>query len=310
MSFQTVLCLLFTGSVFGSISSVPLFIWSPLGYFREGKCTEQEVTDVVTASDVAAGMRRLGKAGAQTKGGSNMLLDSFATSTPASRPEVVLSFFAPHLGKTKPGYASTVELLEETFGSAKSCVSAPFVEVEAGLSKTLSNSLGLNPKAQVVTYELGASNCGTILMQIRDNAELFGNDATDLLTLRSEDNTPLDGSCVKRIIELVSSKAKNNVVFTFSTDETTQLTTDFGGDYIAQSQLLYSLNNDDRRSLLDDAAPNATPGKVQYVSTPILTGLLLSFVLLIFLFIGISCLMSIDAPQRFAIEALPVPKEY
>lgn len=310
MSFQTVLCFLFTGSVFGSISSVPLFIWSPLGYFREGKCTEQELTDVVTASDVAAGMRRLGKAGAQTKGGSNMLLDSFATATPASRPEVVLSFFAPQLRKTKPGYASTMELLEDTFGSAKSCVSAPFVEVDTGLSKTLSNSLGLNPKAQVVTYELGASNCGTILMQIRDNAELFGNDATDLLTLRSVDDTPLDGSCVKRIIELVSSKAKNNVVFTFSTDESTQITTDFGSE-VAQSQLLYSLNSDERqmRSLLD-VPSNATPGKVQYVSTPILTGLLLSFVLLIFLLIGVNCLMSIDAPQRFATEALPIPKEY
>lgn len=307
MSFQTVLCFLLAGSVFGSISSVPLFIWSPLGYFREGKCTEQELTDV-TASDVAAGMRRLGKAGSQMKGGSNMLLDSFATSSPASRPEVVLSFFTPQLGKTKPGYASTVQLLEDTFGSAKSCVSAPFVEVESGLSKTMSNSLGLNPKAQVVTYQLGASNCGNILMQIRDNSELFGNDATDLLTLRSEDNTPLDGACVKRIIELVSAKTKNNVVFTLSSDEPTQIITDFESEAV-QSQL-YSLNSDKQMRSLLDATKNATPGKVQYVSTPILTGLLLSFVMLIFLFIGVSCLMSIDAPQRFATEALPVPKEY
>ena len=309
MTFQTLLCFLLTGSVFGSISSVPLFIWSPLGYFRESKCTEQELTDVVTASDVAAGMRRLGKAGTQAKGSSNMLLDSFASASPASRPEVVLSFFAPQLGKTKPGYASTVQLLEDTFGSSKSCVSAPFVEAESGLSKTSSNSLGLNPKAQVVTYQLGASNCGTILMQIRDNSELFDNDATDLLSLRSEDNTPLDAACVKRVIELVSSKTKDNVVFTFSTDEPTQLITDFGVPAIP-SQLYSSMNSDDRkmRSLLD--LPKATPGLVQYVSPTILTALILSFVLLIFLFIGVGCLMSIDAPQRFATEALPVPKEY
>jgi len=226
----------------------------------------------------------------------------------------VLSFFYPQLGKTKAGHASAVELLEETLGSAKACVSAPFVEIESGsLSKTLSNSLGLNPKAQVVAYQLGASNCGAILMQIRDNAELFGNDATDLLTLRSVDNTPLDSGCVKRIMELVSSKTKNNVVFTFSADEPTQIITDFPLEAM-QSHQLYSLNHDDKkiRSLLETDAPRnvANDGALQYISTPILTGLMLSFVLLIFLFIGVGCLMSIDAPQRFATEALPVPKEY
>jgi len=151
-------------------------------------------------------------------------------------------------------------------------------------------------------------------MQIRDNAELFGNDATDLLTLRPMNGIPLDSGCVKRIIELVSSKTKNNVVFTFSADEPTQIITDFSSDAV-QSQQLYSLERDEKkiRSLLDTnggVARNATPGALQYISTPILTGLMLSFVLLIFLFIGVGCLMSIDAPQRFATEALPVPKEY
>jgi hypothetical protein len=271
----------------------------------------------VSAIDVAAGMRRLGKAGSQAKGSSSALLDSFAPVSPANRPEAVLSFFYPQLGRTKAGHASAVQLLEEILGSSKSCVSAPFVEVESGsLSKTLSNSLSLNPKAQVVSYQLGASNCGSILMQIRDNAELFGNEATDLLTLRSSDDTPLDSGCVKRIIELVSSKTKNNVVFTFSADEPTQIITDFASEAV-QSQKLYSLSRDDKkiRSLLettDGEAPrsNANPGALQYISTPILTGLMLGFVLLIFLFIGVGCLMSIDAPQRFATEALPVPKEY
>jgi len=243
------------------------------------------------------------------------LLESLNQVSPANRPEAVLSFFYPQLGKTKAGHASAVELLEETLGSSKSCVSAPFVEMESGsLSKTLSNSLGLNPKAQVVAYQLGASNCGAILMQIRDNAELFGNDATDLLTLRSVDDTPLDSGCVKRIIELVSSKTKNNVVFTLSADEPTQIITDFPSEAV-QSHQLYSAREDKKiRSLLetDDGKPKttATPGALQYISTPILTGLMLSFVMLIFLFIGVGCLMSIDAPQRFATEALPVPKEY
>jgi len=315
MFFHYVLCFLLAG-VAASMSSVPLFMWSPLGYFSGSACTERELEGTVSSSDVAAIMRRLGKAGPQAKGSSNTLLESFTQVSPANRPEAVLSFFYPQLGKTKAGHASAVELLEETLGSSKSCVSAPFVEIESGsLSKTLSNSLALNPKAQVVAYQLGASNCGAILMQIRDNAELFGNDATDLLTLRSVDDTPLDSGCVKRIIELVSSKTKNNVVFTFSADEPTQIITDFPSEAV-QSHQLYSLNRDDKkiRSLLetdDGSSKNAvTPGALQYISTPILTGLMLSFVLLIFLFIGVGCLMSIDAPQRFATEALPVPKEY
>jgi len=314
MFLQTVVCFLLAGSVSASISSVPLFMWSPLGYFSGSKCTEQELGGAVSSSDVAATMRRLVKAGSQAKG-SSALLDSFATVSPANRPEAVLSFFYPQLGQTKAGHASAVQLLEETLGSSKSCVSAPFVEVESGsLSKTLSNSLGLNPKAQVVAYQLGASNCGAILMQIRDNAELFGNDATDLLTLRSLDDTPLDSGCVKRIIELVSSKTKNNVVFTFSADEPTHIITDFPTEAV-QSHQLFSIDRDEKkiRSLLETdggMSRNATAGALQYISTPILTGLMLSFVMLIFLYIGVGCLMSIDAPQRFATEALPVPKEY
>jgi hypothetical protein len=270
--------------------------------------------ETVSSSDVAAGMRRLCKAGPQ-KGGSNVFLDYFAQSSPANRPEAVLSFFYPQLSK-KATRASAVQLLEDTLGSSRSCISAPFVNVESSsLSKTLSNSFGLNPKAQVLSYQLGSSNCGAILVQIRDNADLFSNDATDYLTLRSQDDTTLDVGCVKRIIELVSSKSKNNVVFTLSADEPTQIITDFPSEAV-QAHQLYSMENTDKkiRSLLETGTDvprnDTTPGKLQYISTPILTGLLLSFALLIFLFIGVGCLMSIDAPQRFATEALPVPKEY
>jgi len=190
------------------------------------------------------------------------------------------------------------------------------VELDSsGLSKTLSNSLGLNHKAQVVSYQLGASNCGAISTQIRDNSELFANGVTDLLTLRPEGDS-LDVGCVKRIIELVSAKTNNHVVFTLSADEGSTIITDFSNEAV-QSHQFYSLNRDDKklRSLLETDGPAAprnatTPGALQYISTPILTGLMLGFVLLIFLFIGVGCLMSIDAPQRFATEALPVPKEY
>lgn len=279
---------------------------------------EKEISSL-SAGEVGASMRRLAKAGGQTQGSANMLLESFAAVSPADRPEAVLSFFYPHLQKAKAGYAAAVQLLEETLGSAKSCVSAPFVNADESLSKTLSNSLGLNPKAQVVSYQLGSSNCGAILAQIRDNSELFGNEATDLLTLRPQDDSPLDSGCVKRIIELVLAKTKNNVVFTISSDEPTRITTDFPTPAL-QSHQLFSLERDDKklRALMEvdeETAPRVprnvtTPGALQYISTPILTGLMLGFVLLIFLFIGVGCLMSIDAPQRFATEALPVPKEY
>jgi len=268
----------------------------------------------VSSSEVGASFRMLGKAGSQSKG-SNALSEAFAKASP-KRPEAVLSFFYPQLGQTRPGQASAVQLLEEVLGSSQSCVSVPFVELEStSLSKALSNSLGLNPKAQVVAYQLGSSNCGAILMQIRDNHELFGNEATDLLTLRPQGDS-LDNACVKRIIELVSAKTNNNVVFTLSADEATTITTDFPSEAV-QSHQFFSLNRDDKklRSLLETDGLKApgnvtTPGALQYISTPILTGLMLGFVLLIFLFIGVSCLMSIDAPQRFATEALPVPKEY
>jgi len=312
MIFQTTLCFLVAG-VSATISSVPLFMWSPLGYFSESRCTEQELSGSVNSGDVAAAMRRLGKAGAQSKGSSSVLVEALAKTSPADRPEAVLSFLYPQLNQAKPGFASAVQLLEESLGSAQSCVSAPFVQVESSsISKTLSNSLGLNPKAQVLAYQLGASNCGAILMQIRDNAELFGNGATDLLTLRPQAGAELDSQCVKRIMELVSAKTNNNVIFTASADEPTQIITDFPSESVHSHQL-YSLERDNKlRSLLETQGPQnvTTPGALQYISTPILTGLMLSFVLLIFLFIGVGCLMSIDAPQRFATEALPVPKEY
>lgn len=316
MFFQTVLCVLLVG-VSATVSSVPLFMWSPMGYFADSKCTEQEVMGSVSSSDVAASMRRLGKVGSQAKGSSSALLNAFSKDSSTDRPEAVLSFFYPQLGKTKHGHAAALQLLEETLKSSKSCVSAPFVEVDSGsLSKVLSNSLSLNPKAQVVSYQLGSSNCGSILMQIRDNAELFGNGATDLLALRPQDDSALDSECAKRIIELVSSKTKNNVVFTFSADEPTQITTDFPSEAVQLHQLftekkLRSLLDDNEMPRLSNSSNNITsPGALQYISAPILTGLMLGFVLLIFLFIGVGCLMSIDAPQRFSTEVLPVPKEY
>jgi len=313
MILQTVLCCLM-GSVFAAVSSVPLFMWSPLGYFSESRCTEWEVDDRVSSSDVAAGLRRLVKAGSQSRDNSNAFLDYFSQSSPANRPEAVLSLFYPQLGKAKATHSSATQVLEEALGASPSCIAAPFVNVDSGsLSKTLANSLGLNPKAQVLSFQLDGSNCGSILVQIRDNADLFSNDATDLLTLRSADDQPLDTGCVKRIMELVSAKTKNNVVFTVAADEPTQIITDFPSEAV-QTHQWYSLDRQDDkkiRSLLEEGARNTTtPGALQYISTPILTGLLLSFVLLIFLFIGVSCLMSVDAPQRYATEALPVPKEY
>jgi len=312
--FQIVLCCL-VGNVYASVSSVPLFMWSPLGYFSQSKCTEWEIDQWVSSSDVAAGLRRLVKAGSQSKESSNSLLEYFTPSSPANRPEAVLSLFYPQLSPGHLGHASATQLLQETFASSPSCVSAPFVTVDGSLSKTLANSLSLNPKAQVLSYQLGPSNCPSILVQIRDNVDLFSNDATDLLTLRSSDEHPLDRECVKRIIELVAAKTKNNVVFTVSADEPTQIVTDFPSEAVQTHQLFSTDHGEDKkiRSLLEGGgtvrATNST-GALQYISTPILTGLLLSFVLLIFLFIGVGCLMSVDAPQRFATEPLAVPKEY
>jgi len=286
-SLHSLFALLLVLTGVGAEVVAPLFMWSPHGYFTHSRCQQREFGEVVSSDDLASGIPGLG-ASSRGQGALNSLVHD------SSKPEAIVAFV---YSKGELSHdVSTRGLIEELLASSTSCVSIPFVEARKDLTQSLTSAVQGSAQAQVLS--LGSSTCDAVLDQLRA-ASLFSNGATDLIILQQP-----DGSCVKRVIELVTSK-QQRVVFA-ATEEPTTIVTEVSCEVEPRKY------RSSRVLLEDQVAPptNSTSAPLQYISTPILMGLMLAFVLLLFLFIGVGCLMSIDAPQRFATEPLPVPKEY
>jgi len=286
--------LLLMNGIGADVAVAPLFMWSPRGYFTRSQCAQWEVGEVVSAEDISGAVRRL--AGATADVQQSPLSDVVASSSDV--PEAVVAFVYPKLS-TLTKDVQVLQLVEGYLENSASCVSMPFVDAQKTISQTITSALRFNRKAQDFSLQLG-SDCDATMGYIRGSG-LLSNGVTDLVVVRTDGMG--DGACMKRIIELVAAQSEEKVVLAL-TAEPTSIVTDVSCEI---DEPLRS-----SRVLLQMSPPNnsTSPGVIQYISPPILTALMLSFVLLMFLLIGVSCLLSVDAPQRFATESLPVPKEY
>jgi len=289
-SLRSLFCLLISG-IAADVAVSSVYMWSPFGYLTGSQCAQLEGGDIVTSEELAAELSRFNSPPDDAKPRNHHLV--VQTS---DRPEALLAFVYQKASLLNTD-TSALRLIEEYLDSSKSCASVPFVDVRSTMSESLQSATRGDPRAQVLSLQLEQSNCGAILAQLQDS-HLFGNGVTDLVQLRTDHK--LDGECVRNLTALAIAMSKGRLVLAV-TAEATKIITDIPCEMLLPHS----------RVLLQTipGLPTA-PGALQYISTPILMGLMLAFVLLLFLFIGITCLLSIDAPQRFATESLPVPKEY
>jgi hypothetical protein len=291
---SAVFALLLVSGIGAEVAVAPVFMWSSVGYFTGSQCTRQEVDSIVSAEELGWAVKHL--IGTPQKGMEHNPLQSLVA--PASdRPEAVLAFVY-----SKPSIlnADIQTTLVEEYLQTKPCLSVPFVDMGKTTSaQALTAAIRTNPQAQVVDLQLGSS-CDSVLASL-GGSSLFSNGVTDLVLVHVSGK--VEGSCAKKVIELASSKA-DRLIFAMTAESQSMVT-----DLPCEIDPAW---HGASRMLLEDTikATNTTAGRLQYISTPILMGLMLMFVMLMFLLIGVSCLMSIDAPQRFATESLPVPKEY
>lgn len=313
--------LTFTACV-ADISSVPLFMWSPRRFFTDSSCVDKEASNVFSASDVGGGVRRLSKIGPQSTREENALLKHFSDNAPSNRPEVIMAFIYPTLSSATASRAAGAYLsdsvqapafkyLGSALGSAASCISAPYVDVTGEkLSTTLEAAVTADSKSSIVSVTLAdESSCAAAASMIKAKSTLFTNQATDLIIVRAGSHKDFDNGCMQTLIGLVGAATQDNFVALLSADDAPELVTDFSSPAL-QAHMDFTMQQTlgSSRALL--ATDSATNVPLYYVSTPIVMGLGVMFTFLIFLWIGIGCLMSVESPQRFASEGLPVVKEY
>jgi len=304
----TLTCTCMVLVVRAQVSSVPLLVWSSQQHFTNSDA-DWEVPAVVDVQDVAEILLHLGTVGLQPD--SNALLEYVVEPSSPSRPEVLVSFVfqkessasaLQEAGAFSGTQAPVFEFLQRALRAAKSSLVVPFLRTNnQAISQVLSSALA---SANGTTVKLEGGTCEAILSGLASHDAIFHNGATDLLLIQPHS---LDGACMDRILTAVTSLSRpGHMLALFTADSTgaPPVVTTFVGEEVGRLA---------QRRLLASAAMNASTTTIvgiQYVNAPILAGLALSFLMLIFLWVGVSCLMSIQAPVRFASQALPVPKEY
>jgi hypothetical protein len=221
-------------------------------------------------------------------------------ATSAKQPEVVLALIAAEMSSStalrQAGafggvQSSTFAFVKESLKAAKSCLSVPYLQSDA-TTKVLTD-------AAVTTVKLGASgvSCTSLMAELATHAAEFTNGKTELFTLNTEG---VDATCLTQLVADVSARTKGSFVALFTAEKS-----DVAEMILSKPTALIVEN--EARQLLSVQPLNTG---LLYVNAPILSGLFLAFMMLFFVWVGVSCLMSIQAPARFATVPLPVPKEY
>lgn len=266
------------------ISVVPLMMWSPQRYFAGSNCLDQEAVGILSKRDVVENLQEIS----------------------VKKSPVVLSFL-----QSKPVFRNIMgDLTPST-----SCLAAPFVDLGGeSMSQIVEETF---QKSKII--KLGNS-CDLALAGLQ-KTNIFSNSETSLILVRADDES-FDAACLSRITKLVSSKTGNNFVSLLSSEEPTKISTEFSTPVVQARRLLSAVS-----ASVTPPCSNATKlacdaingvlfydctcsAPLQYVSTPIVMALIVVFLLLGLAWVGVSCLMAIEAPSRFGTENLAIAKEF
>jgi hypothetical protein len=275
--------------VVASKSPIPVFLWSGE---RSFSLDHGETGDALETKDLSNALKQLVRPSEQL---STKLDQHISLQAP---PEVVVAFVASQWDARQFQQLPLQDLLQR---SASSLV-APYLYSEGKVSDVLVNALS-SPRYRVIAAQLSGdrkkqnnlSGCDALMASLHENERIFSDGVTQLVLTTFNQYDSTTGDCMRRVSEFVRTHT-DRYVGLVSADNSKQIMTEFQENEMA--------TRPGRRLLQQKfaATTNDTYTGPQYITSSILFGILLSFFLLFMLWMGISCLMSIEGPVRFAYQ--------
>jgi len=283
--------------------SVPLFLWSGKKYFGdnnerhpEGNRLMQDIIDEI-----------------------QILADS---STDVQRPEAILTFIFPDLDSTEVArqsgaYSSTSTslsafFLKDALTKSKSSLVVPHVLVEPSavpISVQLEDVFSsLTPKRKKLLLKGDNFNdCQASWKQLNDfNQEIFSNSIPDLIMVKVSEFGDVQRDCMKSILDRVNILTSGNFVAMLTGNmPKTNIIKSFHRISQSSSSRIMLERKQINRVFMED---NAYSG-VQFITANILMGLFVGAFIVVVMLCGISCLISIETPQRLSTRPYHIGKQ-
>jgi len=312
------LCLTVAMSVQAGVSTVPLFLWSSQKHFSGSRCSDWEVPQVLSVQDLSSSVSFL------AQGASPVTPLSKFMSKTAENPEAVIalvyhSLCTAEAAQTSGAYSSTkqaapLSFLKDVLSQSESCVAAPYMTTTQNLvSQELSQAVAAG-KGQVVALEVSDKHdCHDVLAALAEHHHLFANGATDMFIVKSARPGKASTKCFEQVLEHVSEATQNWVSLVTADSASHEVTTSFDSEKrrLLESPVTFDFNEVHTADNLSQnlaADPIDIDNVKQY--TEIVFALFIGFFMILFLIVGVSCLMSVETPMRFPTKNLGISKEY
>lgn len=287
---------------------VPLTLWSGQRYF---KGDHAEIDDTISLDDVISALQLSSQA-------SSTLMEHFNSAPSIEKPELLVAFVADELSSAEAtrqagGYSRThaatgLKDLKLQLTSASSSLQIPFVNTgSSSITKELRSSLASNALSLHTTLgDEGEDRCAKLVQRVQDKPGLFDNGVTDLVLVAYSPEQQAEAStCMNHLMSYVS-RSTTEYMALFSANSAPQLRTDFR----PEPSTLSTSSLPSRRSMQQNTGNTTLNcelygycGPKYVTSTGMFAILLLLFMILVF-WCGLSSLLEVTAPPRFAYQSL------
>jgi len=272
-----------------SKSPVPVFFWSGQ---RSFSLDHGETGESLESQDLANALKQIVNPSERLPS----KLDQHISLEGA--PEVVVAFVASQWDSRQLEKLPLKDLLSHSTSS----LVAPYLYSEGRVSDALGGALATAP-SRVIAAQLSGnrktrgtlSGCDALMASLHENEQIFSDGLTQLVLTTFNKYDGPTGACIRRVNEYIKSQT-DRYVGLVSADDAKPIYTEFAEEESTASP--------GGRRLLQLKASNtsSTYTGPQYVTPSILFGVLLSFFLIFVLWMGVSCLMSVEGPVRFAYQ--------
>jgi len=303
---------LFAVTVWSLSSPVPLFLWTGENYFP---INHVELTNAISLEDLESSLVEVAK-----------------TASSTTAPEVLVAFLAEKMGSSdiaQLGAAYTTDTSQDKLPALKELLTsqnsfvAPHVYTNGEktsnvLSRAVQSVSTYSASGQIIKFNLQNNNCDALLNTLESNS-VCSNGALDLVLVSFSDYQAQQvDQCLQRVQTSLNSKCQQRYISLLSAEETNEpkrtfLTERVENDLLSFTQPSFTtVSAYTNKRTLFAAVNGTTPVFVgpQYMSSAILFGILLGFVLLFFVWQGVSQLTSIQTPVRFSHTKLQLSREY
>lgn len=285
-----------------SSSPVPAFLWSGESLFK-GSCLEGGSNLHLSANDLVQGLQSFEKGkDAQMP----LSLQQYTNINKEGVQTIVAFMFSEidqsQLSKVTGAYANgntNAHYLKDMLQKSKSCLTVP--SIDYAVDTTLSAALAANGKSTSLKLE-GASPkeaCRALMSNLKSRS--FSSSETDILLINVEKADNLNGECVQQVLSYVQQKSTSYLALV-SADKVS-----------CGVKLNFAEGAHNQRSLLSSpvGASKVYPYYTgpQYISGPILFGLLMGFFFISILLFVVSMMSSIQSPPRFPVVPLQIARE-